>query len=226
MWYLTKCNPLIAELNYLALSTECDKSINRLAEELIAAKEQLVKDTDAMKLDSMPRLPRRRDCENRDQREVDDIFTFITALDERGAVKQLPPYVCDNSDYVPSARLEDIDMRILLFKLEKIGDDVADTESGILKIQANVAFHGDDSSQAKLRPPFKSAPRVDCSRVGDRETVKKQVGFNQPPGIQSTETASNSLKCRNVSGFDIDLTFCSAVNIFVAGRTYGNGNVW
>ena len=43
-------------------------------EVLIAAKEQLVKDTDAMKLDSMPRLPRRRDCENRDQREGLMIF--------------------------------------------------------------------------------------------------------------------------------------------------------
>ena len=42
--------------------------------ELIAAKEQLVKDTDDMKLDGMPRLPRRRDFVNRDQREVDDIF--------------------------------------------------------------------------------------------------------------------------------------------------------
>ena len=46
-------------------------------EELIATKEQLVKDTDAMKLDSMPRLPRRRDCENRDQREVDDILPLL-----------------------------------------------------------------------------------------------------------------------------------------------------
>ena len=74
--------------------------------ELISAKEQLVKYTDNMKHDSMPRLPRRRDCENRDQREVDDICTIITALDERGAIKQLPRYVYDNSDYVPSARLD------------------------------------------------------------------------------------------------------------------------
>ena len=79
----------------------------------MAAKEQLVKDTDAMKLDSMPRLPRRRDCENRDQREVDDIFAIFTALDERCAIKQLPHYVYDNSEHVPSARLEDSDMRVL-----------------------------------------------------------------------------------------------------------------
>ena len=51
-------------------------------EELVATKEQLVKDTDDMKLNGMPRLPRRRDYENRDQREVDNIFTIITALDE------------------------------------------------------------------------------------------------------------------------------------------------
>ena len=62
-------------------------------------------------------------------------------------------------------------MRVLLSKFEKIGDDVADTKSGILKIQANVAFHGDDSSLVKLRLPFKSALRADCSKIGDRETV-------------------------------------------------------
>ena len=127
---------------------------------------------------------------------VDDIFTIITALDERGAIKQLPRYVYDNSDYVPSARLEDSDMRVLLSKLEKIGDDIADTKSGILKIQANVAFHGDDSSLVKLGPPFKLALRADCSKIGERETVKKQVSSNQPPGIQSTlwstERVSNS----------------------------------
>ena len=120
-----------------------------------------------------------RYCENRDQREVDDIFTIITTLDERGAVKQLPRYVYDNSDYVSSARLEDSDMRVLLSKLEKIRDNVADTKSGILKIQAYVAFHGDGSSLVKLRPPFKSAFRADCSKIGDRETVKKQVSANQ-----------------------------------------------
>ena len=86
-----------------------------------------------MKLDSIPRLRRRRDCENRDQREVDDIFTMFTTLDERGAIKQLPRYVYDNSDYVPSARLEDSDMRVLLSNLEKNGGDVADTKSGFLK---------------------------------------------------------------------------------------------
>ena len=52
--------------------------------------------------------------------KVDDIFTIIPALDERGAIKQLPRYVYDNSDYVPSARLEESDMRVLLTKLEKM----------------------------------------------------------------------------------------------------------
>ena len=88
-------------------------------------------------------------------------------------------------------------MRVLLSKLEEIEDDVADIKSGILKIQANVAFHGDDSSLVKLRPPFKSGLRADCSKIGHRETVKKQMSVNQPPGIQSTlqstETALNSL---------------------------------
>ena len=47
-------------------------------EELIAAEEQLVKEAAAMKLGDMPRLQRRRDCENRDQYEIDDIFGIIS----------------------------------------------------------------------------------------------------------------------------------------------------
>ena len=76
-------------------------------------------------------------------------------MDERGSVKQLPRYVYDNSNHVPFVRLEDSDIRVLLSKLKKIGDDVADTKSGILKIQSIVAFHGDDSSLVKLKPQYK-----------------------------------------------------------------------
>ena len=87
-------------------------------------------------------------------------------------------------------------MRVLLSKLEKNGDDVIDIKCGILKIQANVAFRRDDSSQVKFRPSFKPAFRVDRSKVGDGETVKKQVASNQPPDmkstLQSTDAASNS----------------------------------
>ena len=89
----------------------------------------------------MPRLPRRRDCENRDQREIDDIFAIITVLDERGAIKQPPRYVYDNSDYVPSARQEDSVMRVLLSKLEKIiEDDVADTNRRFLNYKPTLPF--------------------------------------------------------------------------------------
>ena len=79
----------------------------------------------------------------------------------------------DNSDYVPAARLEDSDMRVLLFKLEKIGDNVADIKYGILKIHANVVFYGDDSSLVKIRPPFQSALRADCLKIGDERNCEE-----------------------------------------------------
>ena len=62
---------------------------------------------------------------------------------KRGAIKELPRHVDDNSDCVLTARLEDNDIRVLLFKLEtKIGDEVAGSKSEILKMQDKVALHG------------------------------------------------------------------------------------
>ena len=82
-------------------------------------------------------------------------------------MKQLPRYVYDNSDYVPPARLEDSDMRILLPKWKKMETiqylEFLRYKQGAPWIQANVALQDDDSSQVQLRPPSKSAFRVDSS---------------------------------------------------------------
>ena len=67
-------------------------------------------------------------------------LSVFTALDERGAIKQLPRNVYDNTDYVPSGRLEDGDMRVLLSKLAKIGDEVAHTKSGILRYKPTLQY--------------------------------------------------------------------------------------
>ena len=80
-----------------------------------AAKRQLLKDVDNIKaqvgIDSLPHVPLRREGEHRAQREIDDIFSILNALDERSAIRKLPSTnVTDGPDKMPSARLYEGDL--------------------------------------------------------------------------------------------------------------------
>ena len=52
----------------------------------------------------LPHVPKRRDGDNRIAREVDDIFTLFTALDEQKQLEKLPRYVAESPDNMPSVR--------------------------------------------------------------------------------------------------------------------------
>ena len=90
-----------------------------LLTEIIAAKERLHLDGEKLQLEGIPDLPKRRGIENLTVKEVDDIFTLVTFLDERKSFADLPRYVYDDSDLVPSSRLSDADKGVLPCKLDK-----------------------------------------------------------------------------------------------------------
>ena len=87
------------------------------SEEITAAKERLIKDAQALSLDGMPTIARRRNSDNRYQRECDDMGDIIIFLNERRVLSLLPRYAFDCSDHFSSAHLDDGDMRFLLRKL-------------------------------------------------------------------------------------------------------------
>jgi hypothetical protein len=55
--------------------------------------------------DKLPYIPRRRDGDNRIEREVENIVTVLTHLDEKQMLDNLPRYAADSPDIMPSARL-------------------------------------------------------------------------------------------------------------------------
>ena len=65
------------------------------SDEITAAKERLAKDAQALSLDGMPTITRRRNSDNRYQRECDDMVDIITFLDERKVLSLLPHYAFD-----------------------------------------------------------------------------------------------------------------------------------
>ena len=68
---------------------------------------------------NIPYVSKRRDGENKTARELDDIFTLITALDDQKLIQQLPMYVTDNPDNLPTTRLFEGDLSVIFNKLEQ-----------------------------------------------------------------------------------------------------------
>lgn len=86
------------------------------------AKIQLINDVDSMKLSSKrPYIPLRRDSEARLAREVDDIISLFTFVDENKAMNLLPKYVSSSPDNMPSLRLYDGDLNVILSWMKNIG---------------------------------------------------------------------------------------------------------
>ena len=94
---------------------------------LAIAKQQLLDDILDMKSSvKFPRVPRRRDGDNRAAREIDDIISLFTCIDENKLFDRLPVYVSNNPDAMPSARLYEGDLYGILRLLNNLNDKVND----------------------------------------------------------------------------------------------------
>ena len=73
----------------------------------------------------LPHVSRRRDGDDRITREFDDIFLLVSHLDEQKALELLPKFVCSGPDNVPSLRIYEGDLKVMLNMICKLGDKVA-----------------------------------------------------------------------------------------------------
>lgn len=90
-------------------------------EEISAAKFQLMQDIEKMQLTVKgPRIPQRRDGDNRLAREIDDIVILLTFLDENKLLNGLPRYVSANPEFYPSTRLCEGDLKFLFTYMERM----------------------------------------------------------------------------------------------------------
>ena len=87
------------------------------------AKELLLLNIEALKLDKWTRPPSRRG-DNKRKHDLDDIIAQITLLDEGHLINNLPKYVIDNLDNVPLIRMERGEFSVIVSKLDKLSDDL------------------------------------------------------------------------------------------------------
>lgn len=105
------------------------------SQDISKAKCQLNEDVEGISTDiKKPRLPRRHDGPDKKLHEVDDIFTLLTFLDENKLASQLPIYVTNNCNDIPSMRLFDGDLRILTGNMEKLTEKLAILEGSLAGI--------------------------------------------------------------------------------------------
>ena len=64
----------------------------------------------------------RSEGDNRLAREVDDMITVFTFLDERKLLDNLPKYVADGPDNMPTTRLYEGDLKVFMDQLVRIDE--------------------------------------------------------------------------------------------------------
>ena len=106
------------------------------ASDLVAAKNQLLKDTEKAGLSEiLPRYPVRQGGNQADQ-VINDIVDILARLDEQKKIDDLPRYVCCNSESIPSIKLDDGDLRFLINKIDKMEAVIGDMHTSINAVYA------------------------------------------------------------------------------------------
>ena len=107
--------------------------------ELCGAKMQLLSDVKKMSLTvEIPHVPERREGDNKAVRVVDDVLTLLAFLDENKKLDLLPRYVTESIDSVPSSRLYEGDLSVLMRVVEKMEREIKELNLALASLRREV----------------------------------------------------------------------------------------
>ena len=98
---------------------------NFVINDIATAKKRLfdeIDDIDTLDVDNIPKHKARRnsDVRVRTVKEIDDIIEAVSLLDEKNLLEKLPRYVIDNTDSIPTMRLEKGELNYFLSQVRQI----------------------------------------------------------------------------------------------------------
>jgi len=170
-------------------------------DDLHVAKMRLVDDVDKLTVSTSvkhPHIPHRRDGDDRLRREVDDLMSIVSFVDEQKLFSQLPRYVSGSPDNMPSLRLYQGDMDIIMkllhnleHKVEEFGSALAAITRDVRALQARPP----ESTQASSVINLKSATGV-ISDVDNRVFAGYTEEF--PCLIEAKDRNVNNQHCAAV----------------------------
>lgn len=161
-------------------------------ESVSEAKIRLLSDIEALKASDtsvkFPHVPQRRAGEDRIVREIDDIFTLFRHLDEQKLVDSLPRYVSADPDMMPSIRLFEGDMNVIMIMLEKLGHKFEEYGSALSTITRDVSalqskFVSLEQAKVVSLDQFPPLPSVNTTVPVPRP--QRQPQPQQQPSVQS-----------------------------------------
>ena len=171
------------------------------AEEICAAKLLIHKAASSLS-DSVPRLIKRKNSDNRLKLEIEDLFHLLTTVDEQLLLKRLPTYVIADPFRVPSLDVEENDSRVLSLKVNKLEKKL---DQLLIILQNNmVQVHSPMITQHTL--PQNPSP------------VMPQSAF---PQTESCVTTANILKAEDQTATLPGFSGLSAISEFNVDQTMG-----
>jgi len=169
-------------------------------EELSDAKKRLLQDVNNLNVGlDMPHVPERRDCELRAVRIVDDIFTVLTFLDENLKLQLLPKYVADGPDSMPSTRLYEGDLSILMKHIDIISGRLSDLDVKVAAIMNDVqSLQVRGEVRSTVTSLGKGSTRTESAGVGP-QPQRPTAGVTH---VNIRTTADQSADCRDTGTED------------------------
>jgi len=136
----------------------------------------------------LPHIPQQRQGDNRIVREINDIITILTRLDEHKLIDQLPRYCASGPDEMPSSRICEGDLNVFMIMLEKLHGKIDEFGSALAAISRDV-----EVLQTHLPPEsFPPLPRADFAQPSRQQTVGNSKYRKSESEISASATGSHS----------------------------------
>ena len=167
---------------------------------LSKAKLRLIEDIDKLNLSTKrPHVASRRDGDGRLAKEVSDILTLLQFVDEHNLSSNLPTYVASSPDTMPSLRLYDGDMKMIVKMLQDMranlfeyGSSIAAICTEVKGLQQVVKDLSHVDRQPRPRPAVSKTG--DVTELGAVGAARQSVGEKPAAMPIATESESETVR--------------------------------
>lgn len=190
------------------------------AVDLATAKQQLLSDIERINPPVKPaRVPVRRDGADRIVHEADDLLSLLTFLDEQKLFSCIARYVSDSPDNMPSTRLYEGDLKIIMDYLSRMNDRMEAFESTLTSVvhnmqslQVHTAPRLPDALTCQSTPVRAHSQSVNHSVVFSQAQPSGPVGTTASQGNSIASSAKPALKSTSDSGVSQDINVATLSN--------------
>ena len=134
----------------------------------------------------LPHVPQRRDGDGRLTREIDDILLLISHLDEHKLLEFLPRYVCSGPDNIPSLRIYEGDLKVMMNMISNLANKVTEMGSVVAAIAHDVR-----DLQARISAPEQFPTLRQAVAQATINSVSSRSRQQQPSQLPSGNSVVN-----------------------------------